>query len=243
LDPGGDSGVEDVEGQCAGVNDLIVEGAEIEFWPQCFFGAGAEFEDFELTQLVAESLRGPRDVAIALGVDGGVVETGVGVEVVDHLLAGPVLGVDAGVDDEANATEDVGFKAAEVGVRILIEADVFAEVLRVESPAFGVGGVVEVFAELRQAGEFLGDGDLQVMARQALVVGDGFNVGEGAVLEVVRVDEDGAGARSVGRALLVISGGLIFFHEGGTASTVSGALGKRPKSSGSLGRILSMSAR
>ena len=64
----------------------------------------------------------------------------------------------------------------------------------VESPALGVGGVVHVFAEFGEAGEFLGDGDLQVMAGKAFVVGDGFDVGEGAVLEVVSVDEDGAGA-------------------------------------------------
>ena len=31
-DPGRDPRVEDVEGQCAGVNDLVVESAEVEFW-------------------------------------------------------------------------------------------------------------------------------------------------------------------------------------------------------------------
>ena len=72
-----------------------------------------------------------------------------GVEVVDHLLAGPVLGVDAGVDDQADGAQDVGFETAEVGVGVLVEADVLAEPLGVEPPAFGVCGVVEVLAEGR----------------------------------------------------------------------------------------------
>jgi hypothetical protein len=139
----------------------------------------------------------------------------VGVEVVDHLLARPVLGVDAGIDDEANGAEIVGFKAAEVGVRILIEADVFAEALGVESPAFGVGGVVEVFAEGGQAGQLLRDGDLQVMAGQAFVVGDRFDGGERAVLEVVGVDEDGAGTASHRACPARSRPRLIFFHVGG----------------------------
>ncbi len=48
CDPGSDSGVEDVEGQGAGVDDLIVEGAEVELRAEGLLGAGAEFEDFEL---------------------------------------------------------------------------------------------------------------------------------------------------------------------------------------------------
>jgi hypothetical protein len=209
LNPGGNFGVEDVEGQGAGVDDLVVEGADVEFRAEGLLRAGAEFENLQLADFVAESLGGSGDIAVDFGVDGGVVETGVGVEVVDHLLAGPVLGVDAGVNDEPDAPEIVGFEAAEVGVRILIKADVFAQMLGVESPAFGVGSVVEVFAELGQAGELLGDGDLQVVAGQALVIRDGFDAGEGAVLPVIGVDEDGAGTAAIGCALFVVSGGLI----------------------------------
>ena len=114
---------------------------------------------------------------------------GVVVEVIDHLLAGPVLGVDAGVDDEADGAPDVVFEAAVVGVGVLIEADVFAEALGVKGPAFGVGRVVLVLAEFGNVCQLLGDGDLQVMAGNSFVIGDGFDVVEVAVSGVVGVDE------------------------------------------------------
>ncbi len=136
-------------------------------------------------------------------------------EVVDHLLARPVLRMDAGVDDEADGAEDVAFEAAVIRVRVLIEADIFAELLGVESPAFGVGGVVEVFAKSGQAGELLRDRNLEMVAGQAFVVSDGFNVGERGVLVVVGVDEDGAGTGAVGRAFFVVGGRLILRHIGG----------------------------
>ena len=97
-------------------------------------------------------------------------------EVVDHLLAGPVLRVDAGVDDKTDGAPDIALQAAVIGVGILVEADILAEPFGVEPPALGVGGVVLEFAEFRHALEFLRDGNLQVMAGKAFVIGGVFDL-------------------------------------------------------------------
>ena len=65
-------------------------------------------------------------------------------------------------------------KVAVIAVRILEEADFFSQPLGIESPAFGVGGVVLVLTEGRKLREFLGDRNLHVMAGNAFVVGGGF---------------------------------------------------------------------
>jgi hypothetical protein len=99
------------------------------------------------------------------------------VEEVDHLLAGPVLGVDSGIDDPAHGAPHFILQAAVFAVGVLIKADFFSQALGVEGPTFGVGIEIEIeFAEGRQAGEFLRDGKLQVMAGDALVIGNGFDV-------------------------------------------------------------------
>jgi hypothetical protein len=64
-------------------------------------------QNLQLADLVGQSLAGPRDVAVHLGLDAGLVDGRVVVEEIDHLLAGPVLGVDAGIDDQANGAPDV----------------------------------------------------------------------------------------------------------------------------------------
>ena len=168
--------LEHVKRQCPAVEHLVVEGADVELVAERFLRAGAELEDLELADLVGQSLAGPGDVAVDLGLDAGLVDVRVVVEVVDHLLAGPALGVDAGVDDEADGAPDVGLEAAIVGVRILVEADILAQPLGVEAPTFDEGGVAAVLAELGNALKLLRDGNLQVMAGNALVVGDGLNV-------------------------------------------------------------------
>ena len=98
-------------------------------------------------------------------------------EIVDHLLAGPVLGVDSGIDYPADGAPYFVLQAAVFAVGILIKADFFSEALGVEGPAFGVGVEIEIeFAEGRQAGELLRNRKLQVMAGDAFVVGNGFDV-------------------------------------------------------------------
>src|SRR5208282_4462508 len=128
-DPRVDALPQYVEGQCASVQHLIVEGADVELRAQRFLCAIAEVENLQLSDLVSECLAGPRDVAIHFGLHAGFVHIGVVVEVLDHLLAGPGLAVDAGVDYQADGAPDVGFKSAVIGVGVLVKADVFAQPL------------------------------------------------------------------------------------------------------------------
>ena len=93
-----------------------------------------------------------------------------------------MLRVDASVDDEANGTPDVAFKAAVVRIGILVEADIFAEAFGVQSPAFAEGGVAAEFAKLGNAFLFPGDGDLQMMAGQAFVIAEIFDLVKVAVV-------------------------------------------------------------
>src|SRR4051812_14541614 len=68
------TGFEQVERQGAAVEDLVVEGADVELGSKFFFRAVTKLTDLELAQLVAERLRGPRDVAVGLSLDGGLVD-------------------------------------------------------------------------------------------------------------------------------------------------------------------------
>ena len=73
-------------------------------------------------------------------------------EIVDHLLARPVLRMDASIDYQAHCAPDICFQTAIVVVGVLVEADFFSQTLGVESPSLGVRSVVSVFAKLRNAG-------------------------------------------------------------------------------------------
>src|SRR6202030_3783566 len=79
--------------------------------------------------------------------------------------------------------------------------------LGVEGPAFGIRIQIEVvFAERRQAGEFLRDRKLQVMSGNAFVVSDGFDVQQQSFFGGVLVDVDASGARAVSGADRIIGG-------------------------------------
>src|SRR5271156_6080344 len=121
------------------------------------------------------------------------------VEVVDHLLPGPVLRMDAGIDHQADRAPDVAFQAAVIAVRILVEADILAQLFGVETPPFGISRVPEVFTKLRNAGKFLGNGNLQMVPWQSLVIRPVLNVRERPGLKLISVDEDHAGPGTVRR--------------------------------------------
>ncbi len=78
-----------------------MEAADVELFALLFLGFGAEFAYFELADHVGEGLAGPGDVAIYLRYDVLFAEGGVLFEEFDCLCSCPVLGVDAGVDDES----------------------------------------------------------------------------------------------------------------------------------------------
>src|SRR5215469_16644668 len=121
-------------------------------------------------------------------------------KIVEHLLAGPMHGVAAGVDYEPDSTPGIGFKASIIGPRILIETDLLAKAFGIKCPAFGVGGVFKVAAEGGKSVKFLCDGNLQVMAGNAFVITDGLHVRQRALIELVEVDVDRARALAVGAA-------------------------------------------
>lgn len=98
---------EDIHGECATIEDFIVESAKIEFVAQLILGVLAEVEDFQLTDFVAESLGGPGDVAIGFGLDADFIFGRMIVEEVDDLLASPMFGMQAGIDDETNGAKHV----------------------------------------------------------------------------------------------------------------------------------------
>ena len=130
----------------------------------------AQPQDRELADLVAERLARVSDVAVGLGLHVGLVDRRVVVEELHDLLARPVLGVQAGVDDQADRAQHLVLQVAVVVVRILVEADLLAEPLGVQRPALDVRVVAALLAERRQVAELLLDGDLQVVAGHALVV-------------------------------------------------------------------------
>ena len=80
--------------------------------PNSFLGALAEFAELELAELVTEGLCGPRNVAVGLGLDRGLVDRAGFAEEVHDLIAGPPLRVDSGVDDQAHRAEKFGRETA-----------------------------------------------------------------------------------------------------------------------------------
>ena len=92
-DPLVDAFLEHIQGQRTRAQHFIVVRADVELIAQFFLRPLAQFGDLQLPDLVRQRLRRPRDVAVGLGLDVGLVLGGVGMEVVDDLLAVPVLEV------------------------------------------------------------------------------------------------------------------------------------------------------
>src|SRR5208337_4886777 len=130
--------------------------ADVKLGAQFLLGTFAEFADLELADLVTERLCGPGDIAVGLGLDAGLVNSAGLAEEIHDLLAGPSFGMDSGIDDQAYGAKEFGGEAAVVGDGILIETDLFAELLCVQGPAFDVRVEAKTMeAEFRQSGELL----------------------------------------------------------------------------------------
>ena len=174
--------------------------------PSACFGARAQLQELQLADLVGERLARVGDVAVDLVDDVGLGLGRVRHEVVDGLLARPVHVVDAGVDDEAHGAPQVVGELPEARVRILVEAEVVAEPLGVERPAFDVGREAAGAPEHRQVGLLLRERDLQVMARHRLVHRQHLHLVLRPHLGAVEVHVVVAGARTVERRALVVGG-------------------------------------
>src|SRR3546814_7931654 len=84
--------------------------------------------------------------------------------VLDHLLAGPVLAVQAGVGDQSYRAPQFVLQVAEVVVRRFVHAQRLAQRLGVQAPAFDEGGLAAEAAELRQPGQLLLQRQLEMVA-------------------------------------------------------------------------------
>src|SRR5690606_33219031 len=149
--------------------------------------------------LIGGGLSGHDQVAADFGAHGGFGNRAVGGEVFHRFFLGPALGVHAGVDHQADGAPHLGHEAAVFRIRILVGAGHFlGQPLRVQAPALGVGGGELLGAEGGDVLQLLGDGDLHVVAGQALVVGDDLQLGLGHGVHVREVGVVDAGARAVG---------------------------------------------
>ena len=124
----GDEVVDDLlehrERDVAGLEDEVVEFLERKFRAERLLGFGAEFEDPEHADLVGAGLARVHDVAFHLrGGDA----------VVDRLLAGPVLGVQAGVGHEAPGAEELPMELAQpsLGIAPLLVQTIFEKIVEI----------------------------------------------------------------------------------------------------------------
>ena len=141
-----------------------MEGANVEPGPELCLGACAQVKKLKLTRLVGQRLAWECNVTIHLCLHAALVYGGVLVEVIDHLLSRPALAMHTGVHHQADCSPDIGLQPSVVVVRIGVEADILAQVLRVQAPALDERRVTTLFAELGNPLQFLRDGDLQVVA-------------------------------------------------------------------------------
>src|SRR5690349_15855939 len=107
--------------------------------------------------------------------------------------------MDSGIDYQTHSAEKFRRKASIVGSGVLVKADLFAELLGVERPAFRVSVEAQtVEAELGQPGELLLHGELHVMAWNAFMVGDGFVINKRAIRKIGCGHNNAAGSLAVG---------------------------------------------
>ena len=209
-DPAIDLGLEHVERQRPVAEHGGVELANVEAIPERLLGACAQLADLELAELVGERLAGDGHVALGLRDAARLAGGTVRLDVVEHLLARPALGVQARVHHQADRAEQLALEAAEILVRVGIHSEVRPERLGVEAPALAVGRVA---AEAAEPGQFLllaRDGDLEVVPGIALVQRQRLHRPLRPRAQVVGVGVEDAGARAVlARGLVAAAGGAL----------------------------------
>ena len=102
--------------------------------------------------------------------------------------------MDAGIDHEASGAPELVGETAEVLIGIGEQAHLLAQALGIERPAFAEGRQVEQALEHRCAFTLLGQGQLEVVAGNALVIGQCFHLVGRQVPHVQRVGVVDAGA-------------------------------------------------
>jgi len=126
-DPGFDLRMQYVKRQSTAIKDFIVEGAKVKLVTKLLARFFTQLENFQLTELVGERLSGPRNVTVDFRLNVGFIHRCVFVEILNHLIARPVLGVDAGVDHKPDITPHFILKTPVFAIRILIASNFFAQ--------------------------------------------------------------------------------------------------------------------
>jgi hypothetical protein len=176
-----------------------VEALDVEVGAELGPGLVAEAEDLALAHLVGQRLPRHPDVAVHLDHDLLAAHGRMRVHEVDRLLARPAQCVQPGVDDQPAGTPGVAgqhSEAVEVG---FVEAHLVGEALGVQRPSLDERGVApRQPAEGREVGALGGDGELEVMPGDGLVVRDRGRLGPPPLGRLVEVHEVLAGPAAVG---------------------------------------------
>src|SRR5437879_3327063 len=96
-----DALLEHIHRQRSGIEHLVVKCFDIELRTQRRLRFVPQFEYLQLPHLVPQRLCRPRNIAVNLRLNIGLIERGVIVEVIHHLLSSPVLRMDACVHDQS----------------------------------------------------------------------------------------------------------------------------------------------
>ena len=162
--------------------------------PSARSGEAAQPVDLAMADLVAAGLARPGAIAVDLALDVAARRAVGGREPLDRMVAGPALGVEPGVDHQPAGAERNRLKIAEPPERIaLVAAELVAELLGIERPAFRISVEGEQRAHQRQAISIFA---LPDMARYALVIGEGGRREARPGRGVVQVDVVDCRARS-----------------------------------------------
>ena len=192
-----------------------MEGADVELVAQFGFGLGPHLLDLDHTYFVCGRLTRHHDIALHFRTRLTFGDRRIGKEVLHSLLFGPAFGVQSGIDHETDRAPDFRAKAPEIRVRISIGSGHFlGELFRIQAPAFRIGRKPGLRAELRHTGQLLGNRDLHVVTRQALMIGNHFQLALGHGFHVQKVSVVDARTRSIRRARIVMLGGTRLLAEG-----------------------------
>src|SRR4051812_43633828 len=168
-----DPALEDGERHGA-VLEHFVEALEVEAGAERDLGLRPRPGPGHVADLVAARLPDLGAIALDLALRARPGEAGRLDQVVGRLLAAPFLGVEAGVDDEARRPEQEGLEEAGAAQGIaLIDPELVGELFGVERPAFRISAEEACLAKGRDVLRLLREADLEVVARDPLVIAQG----------------------------------------------------------------------
>src|SRR5258708_12422964 len=208
VDPMLDMRLEETQRDRALLQDGVVEDADIEFGAEAALGFGTQLADFELDEFVGQRLAGPDDVTVDFDGDVLIGLAGVVLEKLDSLLAPPAHRMHAGVDHEAHRAPHFVAELAKLRVRIGVQAEVLAEALAVERPAFNERRVPDVLAKLRRTFHFLRQRNFQMVAGATFVDRERLHFPLGPRVKLVGVDKIAAGTAGLRRSGLIVGTGV-----------------------------------